>query len=311
MVRRQRGGFDLIASAPWPVGLVLGIVAYIVMRYGISWYLAPSNNAFLAPIGKAANGGATTILAWTLLGICWATALVSFVARRQRGRLLETQTGLDSLRAMNWKQFEMLAGEAFRRQGYRIEETGLGGADGGIDLRLSKNGKSTLVQCKQWRSQRVDVKVVREMYGLLAHHRADAVKIVAVGDFTPDAQRFALGKPIELIHGEALLALIRAVQSTTPAAANPIPKPTAASTVIPDCPNCGAPMIKRTNRSSHEAFWDVRSIRVAAGHDQPERPATPGLNYLRPSRANRKFNSDPRFAFTAPRRHCAMTPCVI
>ena len=255
MARRKQGGFELVASAPWPLGLVLGIVAYVAVRYGISWYLSTSGNQFLVPIGKAANGGATTILAWTLLGICWAGAFASFVIRRQRGRLLETQTGLDSLRAMSWRQFEMLVGEAFRRQGYRIEETGLGGADGGIDLRLSKNGKSTLVQCKHWRSQRVDVKIVREMYGLLVHHGADAVKIVAVGDFTQDAQRFAQGKPIELIHGEALLALIQAGQSTTPVAADPTPKPTVTNAGAPDCPTCGAPMVKRTNRRSHEAFW--------------------------------------------------------
>ncbi len=149
----------------------------------------------------------------------------------------------------------MLVGEAFRRQGYRIEETGLGGADGGIDLRLSKNGKSTLVQCKKWRNQRVGVKFVREMYGLLAHHGADAVKIVAIGDFTPDAQRFAQDKPIELVHGEALLAMIRDVQNTTPATADSIPKPTAVLAASPDCPNCGTPMVKRANRRSREAFW--------------------------------------------------------
>jgi restriction system protein len=255
MARRKHGGFELIASAPWPVGIVLGVIVYVGVRYGISWYLSSSGSMFLAPIGKALNGGATTILAWTLLGICWAAALASFIMRQKRGHLLETQTGLDSLRAMNWKQFEMLVGEAFRRQGYRIEETGLGGADGGIDLRLSKNGKTTLVQCKQWRSQRVDVKVVREMYGLLTHHGANAVKIVSVGDFTPDAQRFALGKPIELIHGEALLTMIRDVQNESQIATNLSVKPTTTSRTTPNCPSCGAPMVKRNNRRSHEMFW--------------------------------------------------------
>jgi len=256
MARRKQGGFELIASAPWPVGVVLGIVAYVGVRYGIRWYLSSSSNMFLAPIGKAtANGGATTIFAWTLLGICWAAAFASFIARRQRGRLLEMQTGLDSLRAMNWRQFEILVGESFRRQGYRIEETGLGGADGGVDLRLSKNGTITLVQCKQWRSQRVDVKIVREIYGLLAHHGVDAVKIVAVGDFTPDARRFVQGKPIELIHGEALLVMIQGVQKTTSPSSHLPTKSNPASGVIPDCPSCGAPMVKRNNRRSHEAFW--------------------------------------------------------
>lgn len=255
MARRKKGLLDAVASMPWPVGFVFGIIAYVGVRYGISAYLAASQNPFLSAFGKAADKGAIPFFAWLLLAICWIGAICSFVVRRHRSQLLETQTGLDSLRTMNWRQFEMLVGEAFRRRGYRIEETGLGGADGGIDLRLSKEGKITLVQCKHWRSQRVDVKVAREMYGLLAHHGADAVKIVAIGDFTPDARRFAQGKPIELIHGDALLTLIRDVQSPSHAAKNVAPPSVSATATAPDCPTCGAPMVKRTNRRSHEAFW--------------------------------------------------------
>jgi len=255
MARRKQGLFGSIASMPWPVGIVLGIIGYVAIRYGIGWYFSSRGGVALAAVGHAANGGAFGPIAWVWLGICWVAALASFIARRQRGRLLETQTGLDGLRAMNWKQFEMLVGEAFRRQGYRIEETGLGGADGGVDLRLSKNGKITLVQCKQWRSQRVDVKVVREMYGLLAHHGAGAVKIVAVGDFTPDARRFAQGKPIELIHGEALRTMIREAQTSVAAPQNAACPTSTPSVASPDCPKCGAAMIERSNRASGEKFW--------------------------------------------------------
>jgi len=255
MARRKQGIFDSIASVPWPVGVVLGVLGYIGVRYGIGWVLSSSGNPFLVPAGKAANGGAFEPIAWVWLGICWVAALASFIGRQKRKRLLETQTGLDSLRAMSWQQFEMLVGEAFRRQGYRIEETGLGGADGGIDLRLSKGGETTLVQCKQWHSQRVDVKVVREMYGLLVHHGAGDVKIVAIGDFTPDARRFAQGKPIELIHGEALLTLIRSVQNATPATAAAAARPATEHPATPDCPSCGVPMVQRSNRRTGDAFW--------------------------------------------------------
>lgn len=256
MARRRQSGFELIASMPWPVGIVLGILGYFVVRQGIAWYLSAMGGPALVQVAKAAGEGSSfAMLSWVVLGVCWLAALLSFISRRRRSHLLETQTGLDSLRAMNWREFEMLVGEAFRRQGYRIEETGLGGANGGIDLRLGRNGKTTLVQCKQWRSQRVDVKVVREMYGLLAHHGADAVKIVAIGDFTPDAQRFAHGKPIELIHGEALLTLIRDVQNAPPAAADVAARPTLAHATIPDCPSCGEPMIRRSNRRTGDAFW--------------------------------------------------------
>ena len=256
MARRKESGLELIASAPWPVGIVLGILAYFGVRYGFALLAAFTSNPILSRLAVTTqNSGGYKILAWAALGVCWIAALASFIGRQKRKRLLETQTGLDSLRAMSWREFEMLVGEAFRRLGYRIEETGLGGADGGIDLLLRKDSKTTLVQCKQWRSQRVDVKVVREMYGLLAHHGTDAVKIVAIGDFTPDARRFAQGKPIELIHGEALLVMIRSAQESPSTATDPSATRTAASTATPDCPSCGAPMIKRTNGRTREAFW--------------------------------------------------------
>jgi restriction system protein len=128
---------------------------------------------------------------------------------------------------MSWRQFELLAGEAFRRQGYTVEETGLGGADGGIDLILHKNGQTTLVQCKQWKNWQVGVKVVREMYGLLMHHQAAAVKIVALGDYTSDARRFAQGKPIELIHGGELISTVSSLQTSKARAAGPLDSPLA------------------------------------------------------------------------------------
>lgn len=255
MARRKKSLFDLIASVPWPFGIVLGILGYLAVRYGIGWYLVSNNNQVLAGLGKAAKGGAFAPFAWLLLGMCWAAALFSFVGRIKRKQLLEAQTSLDSLRAMDWREFEVLVGEAFRRQGYRTEETGLGGADGGVDLRLTKDEKVTLVQCKQWRNQHVDVKVVREMYGLLAHHRAQAVKIVAIGDFTPDARAFSQGKPIELICGSALLALIRSVQASTPVRRVGLFDRVPSTEIAPNCPRCGRTMVKRMNRQSRHVFW--------------------------------------------------------
>ena len=215
-------------------------------------------------------------MAWALLGVFWIGALLSFAKRRQRAHLLETRTGLDSLAAMDWRHFEMLTGEAFRRRGYAVREQGLGGADGGIDLVLTRSGAVTLVQCKQWRRQRVDVRVVREMFGLLAHHRAQAVIIVCIGDFTPDARRFAQGKPIELIHGEGLLRMIHDVQSTPPAPATPAPSPKKHPDELPasgeparpelsGCPRCGGPMVQRANRRTGQSFWGCATYPACRG----------------------------------------------
>jgi restriction system protein len=229
MAKRTKSGFEQVAAMPWWIGIVLGLLGYIAIRHGIGWYLGSTNNLYLSGLGKLAATGIYAPLGWTLLIGCWIAALASFIGRGRRRQLLDSQTGIDSLRKMSWQQFEQLAGEAFRRQGYAVEETGLGGADGGIDLFLRKDGKTTLVQCKQWQNWQVGVKVAREMYGLLIHHQAAAVKIVALGDYTSEARRFAQGKPIELIHGGELIATVRSLQKTRARAMSPLDTPLALS----------------------------------------------------------------------------------
>lgn len=221
VARRTKSGFEQITAMPWWIGILAGLIGYIAIRHGIGWYLASSHSPVLASMGRTLAAGAYAPFAWMLLIGCWLAALASFIGRGRRRQLLDSQTGIDSLRHMSWQQFEQLTGEAFRRQGYAVEETGLGGADGGIDLLLRKHGQTTLVQCKQWQNWQVVVKVVREMYGLLIHHQAAAVKIVALGDYTSDARRFAHGKPIELIHGEELIATVRSLQRNRTRATSP------------------------------------------------------------------------------------------
>lgn len=261
MGRRQgKTGFDALAALPWPVGIMAGIAGFLAVRDGIPWWFSHHDGALSQAIAQQAQG-AFAPMAWILLLLCWLAALASFLKARHRRRLLDTRTTLESLAAGGWLQFELLVGEAFRRQGYAVEETGLGGADGGIDLILRKDGRRTLVQCKQWRRRQVGVSVVREMYGLLAHHQADAVKIVCVGGYTNDAERFARGKAIELIGGELLLEMIRLAQTgcTTEAATKPRIEPAVVSQInvtsqSPACPRCGSALVQRINRRTGDAF---------------------------------------------------------
>ncbi|MCD0258141.1 restriction endonuclease [Xanthomonas melonis] len=262
--RKKQSGFEALAASPWPIGLVAGIIAYLGVRYGIGWWFTHQGGLLAQGIAQQSSGMLAP-LAWMLLGICWLAALASYLGARRRRRFLETRTTLESLAAGGWRQFEQLVGEAFRRQGYSVEETGLGGADGGIDLILRKERRRTLVQCKQWKRQQVGVSVVREMYGLLTHHQAHAVKIAWIGTYTKDAERFAEGKPIEMIGGEQLLHMIRAAQqhattqpTTTSARIEPVfvsPDFTSpAAVAIPSCPRCGSALVQRRNRRAGHNF---------------------------------------------------------
>lgn len=268
MGRGRTTFFDAIAALPWPVGLGVGACGYLAIAHGIPLLFARADT-----LGTAFRDTNPFMpLAWVFFGLCAFAALASFLAARRRRRLLDTRTGLESIAALGWRDFERLVGEAFRRRGYTVEETGLGGADGGIDLVLRRDGKRTLVQCKQWRREKVPVNVVREMYGLLAHHRADAVRIAALGGFTADAAMFAEGKPIELIDGATLLGMIREVQgrgtasASTQARVEPVLRVDRSdASAAPNCPKCEAVMVRRNNSRTAEAFWGCSAFPVCRG----------------------------------------------
>lgn len=268
--RRQESFFDTLVYLPWPFAVSFGLIAFVGIKWGLAWYFgsvdSPQTKAMAAMFAK----GTLDPLAWMFLLMGCMAAGFSWYRGRDRARLLEQQTGIDSLKAMSWARFEQLVGEAYRRLGYQIVETGQGGADGGIDLLLRKGGQTTLVQCKQWRTQKIGIAVVREMFGLMTHHGADAVKIVCTGTFSSECEAFCRDKPIELVDGPALLRLVQAVQSNpgvsssgqrseqaTPASsvAAPEPSPSPTSSEAPSCPRCGSGMARRTNRSTGLPFW--------------------------------------------------------
>ena len=257
MPRRSREGlFDTLVQLPWPAGVVAGLIGFVAIRWGVALVFASTGGQFGASMAKAFSSGALAPFAWIFLAVCLVASGLSYWRSESRVKLLDSQANLDSIRSLSWRQFEQLVGEAFRRRGYRIEETGQDGADGGVDLLLTKDGETTLVQCKHWRSRHVGVSVVREMFGLMEHHRAVGGKIVCTGTISAECFRFAVGKPIELIDGEALHRLVEEVRADASFIERQSASPEAVIVPVPPpCPKCASPMVERSNRTTGQRFW--------------------------------------------------------
>jgi restriction system protein len=196
---------------------------------------------------------------WVSLFLLVPVPFSVYNAWRKR-KLLDSQRDLESIRSLGWKEFEELVGEAYRRQGYTVRENAGAGPDGGVDLVLNKDRNTYLVQCKQWRSWKIGVKVVREMYGLMTAKHAHGVIIISSGMFTQEARSFASEKPIDLVEGRQLAELVASVQKT-PANA---PQPNSAQpSNAPVCPKCGAEMVLKTARQGKRAgtqFWGIGDV---------------------------------------------------
>ena len=166
---------------------------------------------------------------------------------------------------MTWRQFEKLVGEGFRLQGYRVVENDTAGPDGGVDLVLRKDGEKVFVQCKQWRSIKVGVSVVRELLGSMTALNAARGIVVTSGRFTPEAQAFARGRNLQLMDGPALHALLRQARGSAavPLATQAPPKfeePAFPGMPVgaPSCPLCSGVMVRRVAKTGPNAgneFW--------------------------------------------------------
>lgn len=185
-------------------------------------------------------------------------APISFFNSRRKGNLLKKQKGTDSIKALNWKEFEELVAEAYRKQGYSVSENETLGPDGGVDLVLYKNRNKFLVQCKQWRTAKVGVKVVREMYGLMHAKNANGAIIITTGIFTQEARNFAEDKTIDLVEGDQVAKLVENSQKknsprVAPTHINQPVKLYDQKPATPVCEKCGSQMVVKVARKGINA----------------------------------------------------------
>lgn len=224
MARKSSLLNDLILW-PWWANAILALVSYWAFKHGAG--LLQLENIFLqALLNALPHLAGFTALVFTM------TALLSAVHAWRKGKLFRRQTSVESIKALSWKDFEYLCSETLRRQGYSVIENLRGGADGGVDLVVRKDGKRILVQCKNWRKRPVSVATVRELYGVVQAEGADGGMVLSSGHFTNDARKFAKQNGITLMDGTKLLRKIQHIPDTLP-------------TTPQGCPKCGSPMVPR------------------------------------------------------------------
>ena len=209
MARKNESILKLLIDSPWWISVVFSAFVFIFLRFVFP--TIGSVNPIVGVFSKAARMMAPLISLVFLL-----PAPISALKSWQKKKLLDSRKDLGSVRMLSWRQFEEVVGEAYRRQGYKVIENSSSGPDGGVDLTIQKDGNAYIVQCKHWRENKVGVKIIREMYGVMTARQATGAIIITSGSFTQEAKDFASGKPIEIITGARLAQMIRDVQGRIP-----------------------------------------------------------------------------------------------
>ena len=257
-MRRRTGPvedvMEIAARLPWGVSVALAGTVYIALAGTVYIALhvlastAPARPTDAAQLGLYAGWQFISTIAYLLQYVLPPAFLVGAIAsfiRRRLGRTLLADAAADpakSIDSLSWRDFERLVGATFEKDGFTVTHMGGSGADGGVDLVLTKGRETTLVQCKQWRAQKVAVTTVRELYGVMTAKGAAHGIVVSAGEFTADAQEFTRGRNIELLSGRALVEMLRG--------AGEVSSP---RTPEPTCPRCESRMVERVARKGPNA----------------------------------------------------------
>jgi restriction system protein len=210
--RRKTSFLAAVVDAPWWIGVVLAVIAYLVMRFGYGALMPPSRTAQAVAEGMAQ-------IAWVFALPFVLAAVVSLLRRAFRGRPRERRGSLVALRVLPRHRFELLVGEAFGRRGYVVEARGSRAPDGEVDLELWQDGRKSIVLCRHWQARQVGISLIRELYEAMRYERAEQAIFLSSGHYTHDAWQFAQGKPLRLIDGDGLLSLLAGVQDVIQAEA--------------------------------------------------------------------------------------------
>jgi len=264
MAKRNSGLLDLLIEVatllPWWLSLALAPLAYFLIHpYADMPPVAPTHLGQFSQVLITQFFHVGAMYGQYIIPFILVTgSVISLLSKAKRQRLYQEaqrQTGKQGIEGITWREFEMLVGEWFRRQGYGVRETDTE-PDGGVDLVLTRDGETYLVQCKQWKAYKVGVNIVRELLGVMASQGAAGGYIVTSGDFTKEARRFAASSGIKLIDGAQLASWIRTVKTEDHPPVTPgIPTPPPST---PACPVCGADMQERkATRGAHagQLFW--------------------------------------------------------
>jgi restriction system protein len=152
-----------------------------------------------------------TAAAWAVgaAGLC--LCLLGLLALRWRMRRRELD--VDALYALSPAEFERYVAGLFAAAGYETRVVG-GSGDGGVDVRVWRDGWTGVVQCKRYRPDRLlSPAAVRELVGTRAHERVRCAWLATTAPLSPAARQLAAEEGIGVLDASLLTSYGRQIHA--------------------------------------------------------------------------------------------------
>ncbi len=175
--------------------------------------------------------------------------IILIYKKRKTMKFFNSRNSLEKIKALTPDQFESFVCDLFEKLGYKAEKVG-GPNDGGIDVIAEKDAVKHYIQCKKFITQQVSVGAMRDFYGAITDKLSDAKAFfITTNVFTLEAEKFAEGKPIELIDGRRLMEYVKLSGIEVSDSSRPV----FGSAISEKCPWCGSQLVLRTAKKGSNA----------------------------------------------------------
>lgn len=162
---------------------------------------------------------------------------------------------LDFIQNLDWREFEKLCARILQEKGYRAE-LGEIGPDDGVDIHIYKQDEPErligLAQCKR-QSKLIKIDTARAFRWAMASKQVDKGFFFSSGEFSKPVRQFCKEENIEVITGEELLVVIKALSQETQTKI--LDAILATDYMAHMCVKCGIKMVRKTNKTTNEEFW--------------------------------------------------------
>jgi restriction system protein len=174
-------------------------------------------------------------------------------------RVRATTWGPQVYAHIEWRRFETVCLALFAQAGFQPRAQPLG-TEGGVDLWLHSRhaqGPVALARCRHWLSRPVGLRELKDFQGKLAAHQLRRGSYVTSGGYTREALEFAHREGINLLDGQALLALIAKRRPEQQQAL--LDAAYEGEYWRPTCANCGTKMVERSSDVDDSSYWGCMS----------------------------------------------------
>jgi restriction system protein len=175
--------FAILLRSPWWISLVLAAIVALVARLAL-----PADLFWFGAFG----------------GLPFVVIAV-MAARRQWRAPSAAQLARTAAQAQTlaWRDFAAALEAGWRRQGFDVTRR-----EGGADFVLRKGDTNTLVSARRWKAASLGLEPLRELQAALDAAELRHGAIVALGDITPQAARYAADHGIRVLGVAELAGLL-------------------------------------------------------------------------------------------------------